>query len=230
MNITEHMKKLAQDDIQEVIEILSDKGIEAELVGLEMSPEEIPDKIDQKVTAKLKIGQAEKVLEFVYDLDYKNGPDEITINKDCVQLAEEMFDNIHSSSDIEGTPVEATAITAADEYEDFFESDDFDESDDGMIVDDELGEDELSDTLDNISDKVDDMQDTLDSVTEDDVSIEIDNNIVNHFIAECEKCKGIFISSVVQTDVPVEHITGTCPICDKEGNQYLKWVVKEVEV
>lgn len=107
-------------------------------------------------------------------------------------------------------------ITAADD--DIFE-DDFTEEED----------DNFEDTLDDMADNIEDMQDTVEDIEEDDVNIEAENNIDNHYIAECEKCKGIFISAVVESDQDVTKITGTCPLCEKESDQYLRWVVKPVE-
>ena len=87
---------------------------------------------------------------------------------------------------------------------------------------------DIGDTIDDISDNIDDIQDTIDDIEEDDVDIEIDNNIVNHYIAECDKCHGIFISALVESDQEVEKISGTCPLCDKETDQYLKCIIKDV--
>lgn len=87
---------------------------------------------------------------------------------------------------------------------------------------------DIADTIDDISDSVDDIQDTIDDIDEDDVDIELDNNIANHYIAECDRCHGIFISAMIESDQDVEKISGTCPLCDKETDQYLKWIVKSI--
>lgn len=87
---------------------------------------------------------------------------------------------------------------------------------------------DITDTIDDLADDVDDIQDSMDEVQEDDVDIELDNNIANHFVAECDSCHGIFISALVESDQEVEKISGTCPLCDKETDQYLKWIIKEV--
>lgn len=94
---------------------------------------------------------------------------------------------------------------------------------------DSVEEEELDDTVDNLADNVDDMQEAMEDVDEDDVNIEIDNNIANHYIAECDKCQAVFVSAMVETDPPPEKISGICPVCDKESDQYLKWIVKDVE-
>lgn len=118
------------------------------------------------------------------------------------------------------------AIFAADD--EFDENNDFGGRDD--FEDDFMSEDDsIEDSLDDLADNVEDMQESMDDVTEDDPNIENENNIENHYIAECDRCKGIFISAVVESDQEIEKISGTCPLCEKESDQYLKWVVKPVE-
>lgn len=102
-------------------------------------------------------------------------------------------------------------IMAADEFEDF----------------DDFGTEEaLGDQIDQIQDNIEDLQDTVDDIQEDDVDIDIDNNITGHLIAECENCKGIFISAMIESEQDVESINGICPLCNKETVQDLKWVIK----
>ena len=91
--------------------------------------------------------------------------------------------------------------------------------DDEAFDDDELGAEE--ETAEVEEEEMD--------VEEDDPSIEIDNNIENHYIAECESCHGIFISAVILSDQPVESLTGICPLCGKDTDQSLKWVIKNIE-
>lgn len=103
-------------------------------------------------------------------------------------------------------------------------------ADDDSYFDDTLPEDDegLGDTLDNLSDQVEDLQDSIDDVDEDLVTIDTDNNISNHYIAECDNCHGIFISAVVESDQEVNSISGTCPLCEKDTSQLLKWIVRDV--
>lgn len=97
---------------------------------------------------------------------------------------------------------------------------------DGVAV---TGGDSITDTIEDISDAVDTLQDSVDDITEQDASsIEIENNIGGHFIAECETCGGIFISAVLESDNNAESIVGNCPICNKETTQDLKWIIKSV--
>ena len=78
----------------------------------------------------------------------------------------------------------------------------------------------LSDDLDHIKNLIED-----DIMSEDPTSIAIDNNIEQHYIAECEECKGVFISAVVKSDQKVDKISGICPLCEKSTDQYLRWVI-----
>lgn len=117
----------------------------------------------------------------------------------------------------------ASKIYAAD--------DDFDAGfgDPGADFDEGFEDDDtVQDTIDDVQDTLEDVQDTLEDVNEDDVNIEVDNNIDGHYIAECEKCHGIFISAIVESDEEMTSIHGTCPLCDKETEQYLKWIVRKV--
>ena len=110
-----------------------------------------------------------------------------------------------------------TKIMAADGF--VADNDDFDaEFDDNL---------EGDSTISNIQDQIDDISDQLDDVEQDDVSIDMDNNIVNHLIAECENCKGIFISAMIASDQEVDSINGICPLCNKDTVQNLKWIVKD---
>ena len=88
---------------------------------------------------------------------------------------------------------------------------------------------EITEDIDDIADQITDVQDSLDDVEEDDITIDVENNIVNHYIAECDSCHGIFISAMVESDQVVEKISGVCPICEKETDQYLHWIVRDAD-
>lgn len=113
-----------------------------------------------------------------------------------------------------------TYVKAADEDIEDFDSSDFDNIDDT---------DGVIDALDELSDNVEELQDAVDDIEEDEVDIAMNNNIGDHFIAECDRCHGIFISAVVDSDQDIEYVTGVCPLCGKESDQYLKWLIKSVE-
>ena len=85
-------------------------------------------------------------------------------------------------------------------------------------------------------DVVDDSEDSEDKSEseepedpEEGSSIDVDNNISGHYIAECNRCHGVFISALMESDQHVEFISGTCPLCEKESDQYIKWIIKPVE-
>lgn len=92
-------------------------------------------------------------------------------------------------------------------------------------------DDSFSEQLDDVADTVEDIQDVVsdDDHQEDSVDIEIENNIGGHYIAECSKCKNVFLSATVLSDQEVECVTGICPVCREESDQYLKWVAIPVE-
>ena len=92
-------------------------------------------------------------------------------------------------------------------------------------------DDSFSEQLDDVADTVEDIQDTVtdDDHQEDSIDIDVENNIAGHYIAECDKCKNVFISATVLSDQIVESVTGVCPICKEESEQYLKWVIKPIE-
>lgn len=128
-----------------------------------------------------------------------------------------------------GSVFASTYIKAAEEDEDPFADMGFDDEDPAGDVEPPIGDDQdPEDTIDDLSDTLDDLSDSLDDFEEDNVDIEMDNNIADHLIAECDKCHNIFITSVIQSDQEIEKISGTCPICDEESDQYIKWVVKEL--
>ena len=135
---------------------------------------------------------------------------------------------IQKKNKSETKPITASKrrIVAADEDEEFNNDrlGDFDDPGYGPEGED----DDIEDAIDDIADNVEDLQDSVDEIKEDDVEISINNNIADHFIAECDKCNGIFISAVVDSDQEIDHVTGTCPLCGNETEQYLKWVIRSI--
>jgi len=107
-------------------------------------------------------------------------------------------------------------VKAAEEDEEFNDMD-FEDADGVM------------DALDNVADDVEDIQDSIDDMEDDSVDIALNNNIANHYIAECDKCQGVFISAVIESDQDIDHVSGICPMCGKETDQYLKWVIREID-
>lgn len=139
--------------------------------------------------------------EVRFNYDISNDTPELTPGKDV--LLEDIYDGYLSCYDEDVTA--STSIMAADDEYD------------------------LSDSIDDLTDSVEDMQDMVEDVAEDEPSIDIENNIEDHYIAECESCGGIFISAILESEQQIDHVTGVCPLCDKETNQYLRWVIKPAD-
>lgn len=110
-------------------------------------------------------------------------------------------------------------VKAADE--------DFEDEDFGDFGDEDEA-DGIMDAIDDVADNVEDLQDSIDDMEEDEAEIAMNNNIADHFIAECDRCNGVFISAVVDSDQTIDHVTGVCPLCGRETDQYLKWVIQSV--
>ena len=75
----------------------------------------------------------------------------------------------------------------------------------------------------------DEEREFFEDFEDDDIDIDTDNNISDHYIAECDHCHGVFISSVMLSDERIESISGVCPLCEHESDQLLKWVIKDVK-
>lgn len=225
MSLTSEMHRIAKEDINDIVSMLNEDGFKTSVVSMESDPDEIDEKMTQQIHAVLKINGETKDVDFKYEINLS--PDTVYIQKPCEEIVSDIErsvkNRVSESMRISksASSVTSSSITAAD---DDFESDDF--SDETDPTD---STDSLSDNIDDIADTVEDIQDTIDDVQEDDVNIQVENNISDHYIAECERCHGIFISSVIRSEQPLEKISGTCPLCDRQTDQYLKWVVKDVK-
>ena len=228
MSLTSEMHRIAKEDINDIVSMLNEDGFKTSVVSMESDPDEIDEKMTQQIHAVLKINGETKDVDFEYEINLS--PDTVYIQKPCEEIVSDIErsvkNRVSESMRISksASSVTSSSITAAD---DDFESDDF--SDETDPTDPTDSTDSLSDNIDDIADTVEDIQDTIDDVQEDDVNIQVENNISDHYIAECERCHGIFISSVIRTEQPLEKISGTCPLCDRQTDQYLKWVVKDVK-
>lgn len=104
-------------------------------------------------------------------------------------------------------------------------------ADEGFVFEDEVEspEDFEDASEEEISEETSDAETEEFEDPEEGVDIETDNNISGHYIAECNRCHGVFISALMESDQHVEFISGICPLCEKESDQYIKWVIKPVE-
>ena len=119
---------------------------------------------------------------------------------------------VHAKIDIDGRK----NVYAADNvFSDAAMESDF--SNDGDLDDPELSDMELDGLEEDMGE--DGRQDSS--------SIDMDNNITNHLIAECQNCHGIFISAMLASDQEIESNNGVCPLCNKDTEQSLKWIIKD---
>lgn len=161
-----------------------------------------------EATLHYEVGNDSSVV--TVSINYSSDDENIYSSQTVSEVAKQVKQYYDSQKGIKAsTRYSKRRITAADED----------------ILDDPEG---FEDTLDDLADSVEEVQDQVDDIVEDDVTIDINNNIDGHYIAECETCNGIFISAVIESDQEIDHITGICPLCQKETNQYLKWVIKSV--
>lgn len=210
------VRAFARDDIKTAIaHVNEDLGQNLVLNDLTFETEESEDDLEVSggdyssaisVTATAELHYGDRFEDTImYQWEYFIGDDDVYFSG-----IPDMVDGIKAELDanVNSSITAATSVTAADGFEDDSENN-------------------FDDQLDDMADNIDDMQDTLDEVTEDDPSIQVDNNITDHYIAECEKCHGVFISAVTESDQEVQSVTGVCPVCGKESEQLLKWIVRD---
>jgi hypothetical protein len=102
-------------------------------------------------------------------------------------------------------------------------------ADDDFSEDESLFDDVMDAPEETIGEDVEEEEaiEEGENIEEDDVAIDVDNNIVNHLIAECDNCKGIFISAMIASEQEVDSINGICPLCNKDTTQLLRWIIKD---
>ena len=98
-------------------------------------------------------------------------------------------------------------------------------ADEAEMVDDFEGGEDMDDAAESFEEQ--EEYDMGEDGEQDASTIDVDNNIFNHLIAECENCKGIFISAMIGSDQAVESINGVCPLCNKETEQTFIGIIKQ---
>lgn len=229
MSVFGQIKTYATEDISEAVRLANEKyKLEAKLNKLTYDcDDDIETADDASCIVNASITAGDKTINLSFE--YVVSDDEIYCSDDVGSLAKLiksklLGDVTAAASD---RPLTSVAVTAADDDEDTEEPavDDFS----GFDEFDEFGDPaDIADSVDDLADSVDELQDRIDETDLDEVNIDIDNNIDGHYIAECERCHGVFISAVVESDQVVDSISGICPLCEKETTQYLKWVIKAV--
>lgn len=229
MSVFGQIKTYATEDISEAVRLANEKyKLEAKLNKLTYDcDDDIETADDASCIVNASITAGDKTINLSFE--YVVSDNEIYCSDDVGSLAKLiksklLGDVTAAASD---RPLTSVAVTAADDDEDTEEPavDDFS----GFDEFDEFGDPaDIADSVDDLADSVDELQDRIDETDPDEVNIDIDNNIDGHYIAECERCHGVFISAVVESDQVVDSISGICPLCEKETTQYLKWVIKAV--
>lgn len=212
--------KYIQNYLQEDVDDILDRSMLGDSVSTHVSWDS-PERNVYDVNVEFTDGSHSVELEWTY-VEESDG---CYMDESCEDLAKSLdkkWSEITSAKSIRSKQ----PIMAADDDDAFSDFDEYADDDDGTAV---SGDEDFGDTLDDIADGIDDMQDSIDEMEEDDEDIDIENNIDGHFIAECDNCHGVFISAVIMSDQPVESIHGTCPLCEKESDQYLKWVIQDVK-
>lgn len=202
MSVRSMVDEVAIDDLDLALSNVNDRyHLSPKLEWSDLNCEEDTHKKDDKcycVKYFANMCTASDDVKFDQPLEYYVKDDEIT-GSAIEDLEKAIYANYCKAKGIKAS----TYVSAADDTEDFGES------------------------IDDLADSLEDVQDSIEDVDIDDPSIEIDNNITGHYIAECAGCGEVFISAVMESDQQIDHITGICPICEKETDQYLKWVIKD---
>ena len=199
--ILPEIKDVAKSDFRSIEEKLrKSKNIKASIDSIHFS------KVNTIVTATCDFTEDGSKESIAASISYQSAPDGIYSDSEINEVSDAILAAMNEPS---------TIITAAEGDEDEgFMFDDMDEEPEEEIVEEDVEE------LDSEEEPED---------PEDSPGIETDNNIAGHYIAECNRCHGVFISALMESDQHVEFLSGVCPLCEKESDQYIKWVIKPVE-
>lgn len=201
-NVPQEIKQIAKQDFNSVKRSINRKqdAVVASITDISFRSH------DNFITATCSMNiEGESNQDIVCSIRYEYEDDShIYANKTISSVSNSILKSISTST-----------IVAADE-DDAFGFDEFDEESEPDVEEDEIDTD--------IEEEEVEIEDP-----EEDVEIEVDNNIEGHYIVECDRCHGIFISALIESNEVVDHISGVCPLCEKESEQYVKWVVKPVE-
>lgn len=171
-------------------------------------------KVNNIVTATCDFTDDDSKEVIAASISYQTAADGLYADAEIGEMSESILSAMNSSLE----PVRA----AEEDEEDVFAFDDDVEGPNSEIIDDENVVEEDEEALEGEdSDEYEDPEEPS--------NIETDNNISGHYIVECNRCQGIFISALTESDQTVEFISGVCPLCEKESDQYIKWVIKPVE-
>lgn len=179
---------------------------------------------DEGFVVKARFIAVKDGVKYVADFfwDYVIHGDDVLIGGDIPGMIDDAIARIHeaveSNSIVAAKAIKGQVILAAEGDDDFG---------DGFASEDPS--DGLEGSLNDLADRVEDVQSMTDEMDEDAVAIEKTNNITDHFIVECDGCQGIFISALIESSEPVRTIHGICPLCRKETDQFVKWVIRDAQ-
>lgn len=232
MYVPRSVMQYAREDFDAVVTTVSDKHPEwnLELLDIEYDSYSTEDSnydsafvVDATGKIKYTINDNSQILDFI--IEYFIGDDDVfyAAPDGLSSLSDDLEIRILEDLDEVRSVESSTNLHTRSAV---FGADDEDDLDEGMEFDDFSDADDLSDKVDDIADDLDDLKD--DFMESDNTDIEVDNNIENHYIAECESCHGIFISALVESDQAVDSVHGVCPLCGEESDQDLKWIVRSI--
>ena len=70
MSLTSEMRRIAKEDINDIVSMLNEDGFKTSVVSMESDPEEIKEKVKQSVHAVLKIDGRNTDVDFDYEINY----------------------------------------------------------------------------------------------------------------------------------------------------------------
>lgn len=216
MNIIPQIKQYANEDATSVINKLNELGLNASIRKIDVAS----DKTDPKeiwVTCVVWTSVNGRNSAFILKYSYDEAGN-IYMISDLPKVIDNQINKWSKTS------VKASKAIMAAGDDDFFNDEDVPGSFEGS----EHSDDSVGDEIDDLADSVDALKDSIDDVKQDQPELEIDNNISNHYICECDQCHNIFISAIIESDQEIDHITGVCPVCEKESEQYIKWVIRDI--
>lgn len=202
-DILQNIKDIAKKDFTSVESSLKNKKITASINNIHFSV------IKNIVTASCDFTSEDSKETVVASISYQPSSDGIYADSEIDEISDAILSAVDDS---------LSTITAAEGDED-----------EAFVFDDDLMEDATEEVVEEDSEKLESEDSEEYEDPEEDPNIDIDNNISGHYIAECDRCRGIFISALMESDQHVEFISGVCPLCEKESDQYIKWVIKPVE-
>lgn len=200
------VKQYAREDIADAIALVKDIGHEPKIIDERFEAYRAGDipgefSVDAIFTLKDEEGK-----QFEFPIEYVVKGDDVYVGYDDISDLARSLQDRWNEAIVSSTKVRnKRRIVAADE---------------------EFG---LEESVGDLADSVTELQDSVEDIDEDSPNIETDNNISDHYIAQCDACNGIFVSALIESDQDVNSIQGICPVCGKESEQVIHWIVRDLD-